>query len=88
MATRPVASSIAWATARPEKEKLKSITAETVIQAARLPIATAISEVNSAICKGCGSCSGACPSGAAKVRHFTDKQIFAEIDGLLFQQGA
>ncbi len=42
-----------------------------------------ISEVNSAMCKGCGSCSGACPSGAAKVRHFTDKQIFAEIDGLL-----
>jgi heterodisulfide reductase subunit A len=42
-----------------------------------------ISEVNSAICKGCGSCSGACPSGAAKVRHFTDKQIFAEIDGIL-----
>jgi heterodisulfide reductase subunit A len=47
-----------------------------------------VSEVNSAICKGCGSCSGICPSGAAKVRHFTDKQIFAEIDGLLLQQGA
>jgi heterodisulfide reductase subunit A len=46
-----------------------------------------ISEVNSAICKGCGSCSGACPSGAAKVRHFTDKQIFAEIDGLLLNEG-
>ncbi|MBU1565254.1 MAG: FAD-dependent oxidoreductase [Proteobacteria bacterium] len=42
-----------------------------------------ISEVNTAICKGCGSCAGACPSGAAKVRHFTDKQIFAEIDGIL-----
>ena len=42
-----------------------------------------ISEVNSAVCKGCGSCAGHCPSGAAKVRHFTDKQIFAEIDGLL-----
>jgi len=42
-----------------------------------------ISEVNSAICKGCGSCAGGCPSGAAKVRHFTDKQIFAEIDGIL-----
>ena len=42
-----------------------------------------ISVVNSAVCKGCGSCSGACPSGAAKVSHFTDKQIFAEIDGLL-----
>ena len=46
-----------------------------------------ISEVNTAICKGCGSCAGACPSGAAKVRHFTDKQIFAEIDGLLLNEG-
>jgi len=42
-----------------------------------------ISEVNEAVCKGCGSCSAYCPSGAAKVRHFTDKQVFAEIDGLL-----
>jgi len=42
-----------------------------------------ISEVNEAVCKGCGSCSAYCPSGAAKVRHFTDNQIFAEIDGLL-----
>ena len=42
-----------------------------------------ISIVNSAVCKGCGSCAGHCPSGAAKVRHFTDQQIFAEIDGLL-----
>ena len=46
-----------------------------------------ISEVNTAICKGCGSCAGACPSGAAKVSHFTDKQIFAEIDGLLLNEG-
>jgi heterodisulfide reductase subunit A len=42
-----------------------------------------VSEVNEAVCKGCGSCSGYCPSGAAKVRHFTDKQIFSEIEGLL-----
>jgi heterodisulfide reductase subunit A len=42
-----------------------------------------VSYVNEAVCKGCGSCSGHCPSGAAKVRHFTDKQIFAEIEGLL-----
>ncbi len=42
-----------------------------------------ISEVNEAVCKGCGSCSGHCPSGAASVRHFTGKQIFAEIEGLL-----
>jgi len=42
-----------------------------------------ISEVNEAVCKGCGSCAGHCPSGAAKISHFTDKQIFAELDGLL-----
>ena len=42
-----------------------------------------VSEVNEAVCKGCGSCSAHCPSGAAKVRHFTDRQVFAEIDGLL-----
>ncbi len=42
-----------------------------------------VSVVNEAVCKGCGSCSGHCPSGAAKVRNFTDKQIFAEIDGIM-----
>jgi len=42
-----------------------------------------ISEVNEAVCKGCGSCAAHCPSGAAQVRHFTEKQIFSEIDGLL-----
>ncbi len=42
-----------------------------------------ISVINDAVCKGCGSCAAYCPSGAAKVRHFTDKQIFAEIEGLL-----
>jgi heterodisulfide reductase subunit A len=42
-----------------------------------------ISEVNEAVCKGCGSCAGHCPSGAAKIKHFTDKQIFAELEGLL-----
>jgi len=42
-----------------------------------------VSEVNEAVCKGCGSCAAYCPSGAAKVRHFTDRQVFAEIDGLL-----
>ncbi|WP_457552772.1 FAD-dependent oxidoreductase [Desulfobacula sp.] len=41
-----------------------------------------ISVVNEAVCKGCGSCSGFCPSGAAQSRHFTKKQIFAEIGGI------
>lgn len=42
-----------------------------------------ISKVNEALCKGCGTCVAACPSGAATARHFSDKQIFAEIEGLL-----
>ncbi len=42
-----------------------------------------VSEVNEAVCKGCGSCAAFCPSGAARVKHFTSKQVFAEIEGLL-----
>ncbi|MFZ2448031.1 MAG: FAD-dependent oxidoreductase [Syntrophobacteraceae bacterium] len=42
-----------------------------------------VSEVNEAVCKGCGSCAAFCPSGAARVKHFTSRQIFAEIEGIL-----
>lgn len=42
-----------------------------------------ISKVNQALCKGCGTCVAACPSSAATAKHFSDKQIFAEIDGIL-----
>jgi len=42
-----------------------------------------VSVINEAMCKGCGSCAGHCPSGAAQVRHFNEKQIFAEMEGLL-----
>ena len=42
-----------------------------------------VSAVNDALCKGCGTCVAACPSGAATAQHFTDKQIFSEIEGVL-----
>ncbi|MCF8045842.1 MAG: FAD-dependent oxidoreductase [Desulfarculaceae bacterium] len=42
-----------------------------------------VSVVNEALCKGCGSCAGFCPSGAAQVRHFKEKQIFAELSGIM-----
>ncbi len=41
------------------------------------------STVISAVCKACGACVAACPSGAIKARHFTDSQIFAQIEGVL-----
>ena len=42
-----------------------------------------VSRVNEALCKGCGVCVASCPSGAITGRHFTDKQIIAEIEGIL-----
>jgi heterodisulfide reductase subunit A len=42
-----------------------------------------VSVVNPALCKGCGTCVAACPSGAAYAWHFSEQQIFAEIEGLL-----
>lgn len=45
--------------------------------------ARGVSEVNPALCKGCGVCVAACPSGAAQPRCDSDRQIFAEIEGIL-----
>ena len=42
-----------------------------------------VAVVNEAMCKGCGSCAGHCPSGAAQIRHFSERQIFAELEGVL-----
>jgi len=44
---------------------------------------TGVSVVNEALCKGCGSCAGFCPSGAAQVKHFNEKQLFAELEGIV-----
>ncbi|MBL7137827.1 MAG: hypothetical protein ISS17_03520 [Bacteroidales bacterium] len=41
------------------------------------------SHVISALCKACGTCVSSCSSSAIKGRHFTDQQIFAEIEGIL-----
>jgi heterodisulfide reductase subunit A2 len=42
-----------------------------------------VAVVNTVLCKGCGTCVAACPSGSIKSRHFTNQQIFAEIEEVL-----
>jgi heterodisulfide reductase subunit A len=45
-----------------------------------------VSEINQALCQGCGTCVAACPAGAITGTGFSDKQLFAQIDGLLFME--
>jgi len=39
--------------------------------------------VNEVLCHGCGNCAAACPSGAAKLKHFTFPQIYQELEQAL-----
>lgn len=43
-----------------------------------------VAHVVEALCKGCGTCVGTCPSKAIGLRHFTDRQLIAEMQGALF----
>jgi len=42
-----------------------------------------VSWVNSPLCKGCGTCVAACPAGAITGYGFSDRQIYAELEGVL-----
>jgi heterodisulfide reductase subunit A len=43
-----------------------------------------VSYINTALCKGCGTCVAACPAEAITGAHYNNEQIFAEVEGLLF----
>ena len=42
-----------------------------------------VCRVNDALCKGCGSCVGGCPGDAISLRHYTNEQIVAQLEGIL-----
>jgi heterodisulfide reductase subunit A len=42
-----------------------------------------VAHVMEALCKGCGTCAGTCPSKAITLRHFTDRQLVAEMVGAM-----
>jgi heterodisulfide reductase subunit A len=43
-----------------------------------------VSRVVTSMCKGCGTCVAACPAGVITGAHFNNEQIFAEIEGILW----
>jgi heterodisulfide reductase subunit A2 len=43
-----------------------------------------VSRVTTALCQGCGACVAACPSAAITGAHFTNEQLFSQIEGLLW----
>ena len=46
--------------------------------------AEGVSRVITALCKGCGTCVASCPAQAISGAHFNNEQIFAEIEGILW----
>ncbi|RMF41071.1 MAG: CoB--CoM heterodisulfide reductase iron-sulfur subunit A family protein, partial [Anaerolineae bacterium] len=43
-----------------------------------------VTEINPALCQGCGTCVAACPAGAISGTGFSNAQVLAQIEGLLW----
>jgi heterodisulfide reductase subunit A len=44
-----------------------------------------VCRVNEAMCKGCGACVGGCPSDAISLKHYTNEQLVAQMEGMLVE---
>ena len=47
-----------------------------------------VSHIIESLCKGCGTCVSACPAQVISGAHFSNRQIFAEIEGVLWDASA
>jgi len=47
-----------------------------------------VAHVMEVLCKGCGTCTATCPSKAIALRHFTDRQLLAEMLGVMYAMQA
>ncbi|MFH1572612.1 MAG: FAD-dependent oxidoreductase [Acidobacteriota bacterium] len=43
-------------------------------------------QINPSLCKGCGTCTSWCPSGAIASKHFTDQQVHSMIDAFFAEE--
>jgi heterodisulfide reductase subunit A-like polyferredoxin len=42
-----------------------------------------VSEINDALCQGCGTCVSECPAKAIRLANYTDDQIMIKVEALL-----
>jgi heterodisulfide reductase subunit A-like polyferredoxin len=50
--------------------------------------AEGVSEINPALCHGCGSCAAECPQKAIELQHYRDEQIIAQLSALVAAGGS
>lgn len=48
-----------------------------------IKIVDGIARVEGVLCKGCGACSAACLSSAIQQKHFTDSQLYSQLNSIL-----